>query len=291
MSRWLAYAGAPVLLRDALLSPAHSLIDQGLRSRPEADGRRRLRHRLVRGRARRRRCSARSSRRANDANLRELAGHVTSPLFFAHIRASSGTAVQQDELPPVPARPLAVDAQRPDQRLQRDQARRRARRRPLALPLHRGPDGLRGALLPRADPRARGRPAGGGGRRHRARGGGRAPPGRRAPVPGHDRDDRRRALLGVPVLERRALAIAAPDHGRADAARPLPGARAAGAAVGGHAPGRLRAAGRPPRRLERAARAQLRGHRRRSGRHPAVQAAAQPARAQRPVHVAGSWPS
>jgi predicted glutamine amidotransferase len=33
-------------------------------------------------------------------NLRELAAHVTSPLFFAHIRASSGTAVQQTNCHP-----------------------------------------------------------------------------------------------------------------------------------------------------------------------------------------------
>jgi hypothetical protein len=31
----------------------------------------------------------------NDANLRELAGDVSSPLFFAHIRAAIGSAVQQ----------------------------------------------------------------------------------------------------------------------------------------------------------------------------------------------------
>ena len=36
----------------------------------------------------------------NDANLRELAGHVTSRLFFAHIRASSGTAVQRTNCHP-----------------------------------------------------------------------------------------------------------------------------------------------------------------------------------------------
>ena len=36
----------------------------------------------------------------NDANLRELAGHVSSRLFFAHIRASSGTAVQRTNCHP-----------------------------------------------------------------------------------------------------------------------------------------------------------------------------------------------
>jgi glutamine amidotransferase len=36
----------------------------------------------------------------NERNLRELAGHVESPLFLAHIRASTGTAVQQTNCHP-----------------------------------------------------------------------------------------------------------------------------------------------------------------------------------------------
>jgi predicted glutamine amidotransferase len=36
----------------------------------------------------------------NDRNLRELAAHVRSPLVFAHIRASSGTPVQQTNCHP-----------------------------------------------------------------------------------------------------------------------------------------------------------------------------------------------
>ena len=36
----------------------------------------------------------------NDRNLRELAQHVRSPLFFAHIRASTGTAVQETNVHP-----------------------------------------------------------------------------------------------------------------------------------------------------------------------------------------------
>ena len=36
----------------------------------------------------------------NDRNLRELAGHVSSPLVFAHIRASTGTAIQQTNCHP-----------------------------------------------------------------------------------------------------------------------------------------------------------------------------------------------
>jgi predicted glutamine amidotransferase len=36
----------------------------------------------------------------NDQNLRELAGHVQSHLFFAHIRAAIGSAVQQTNCHP-----------------------------------------------------------------------------------------------------------------------------------------------------------------------------------------------
>jgi predicted glutamine amidotransferase len=100
MCRWLAYTGAPILLRDALHSPGHALIDQSLRSRvarttngdgfgigwygsgPDPG-------------------VFRSVEPAwSDPNLRELAGHVSSRLFFAHIRASSGTAVQRTNCHP-----------------------------------------------------------------------------------------------------------------------------------------------------------------------------------------------
>ncbi len=36
----------------------------------------------------------------NDANLREIAGHINSPLFFTHIRAAIGSAVQQTNCHP-----------------------------------------------------------------------------------------------------------------------------------------------------------------------------------------------
>ena len=36
----------------------------------------------------------------NDRNLRELAAGVSSPLFFAHIRASTGTAIQETNTHP-----------------------------------------------------------------------------------------------------------------------------------------------------------------------------------------------
>jgi len=36
----------------------------------------------------------------NDSNLRELSGHISSPLFFTHIRAAIGSAVQQSNCHP-----------------------------------------------------------------------------------------------------------------------------------------------------------------------------------------------
>lgn len=101
MCRWLAYTGSPVLIADALYTPAHSLIDQSLHSRLGAEptngdgfgvgwydaeptpG-------VFRG----------TEPAWNDANLRELAGHVRSHLFFAHIRAAIGSAVQQTNCHP-----------------------------------------------------------------------------------------------------------------------------------------------------------------------------------------------
>ena len=101
MCRWLAYSGSPIRLEELLYKPAHSLIDQSQHARLGAtttngdgfgvgwyvDG------------------GAPGVFRAvgpawSDRNLRELAGHVASPLFVAHIRASTGTAVQQTNCHP-----------------------------------------------------------------------------------------------------------------------------------------------------------------------------------------------
>ncbi|WP_328224454.1 class II glutamine amidotransferase [Streptomyces sp. NBC_00104] len=97
MCRWLAYSGTPVLLDTILYRPTHSLIDQSLHSRlgvetTNGDGfgigwySRDLETPAV----------VRDTGPAwSNRNLREIADHVRSPLFFAHIRASTGTAVQQ----------------------------------------------------------------------------------------------------------------------------------------------------------------------------------------------------
>lgn len=101
MCRWLAYSGSPVLLEELLYKPQNSLVVQSLHSRlgaeptngdgfgvgwygaPETPG------------------VFRSTEPAwNDVNLRDLAAHVSSPLVFSHIRASSGSPVQQTNCHP-----------------------------------------------------------------------------------------------------------------------------------------------------------------------------------------------
>lgn len=101
MCRWLAYSGSPVLVEDLLYRPEHSLIVQSLHSRLGAEptngdgfGVGWYGDTEVPG-------VFRSAEPAwNDHNLRELAAHITSPLVFAHIRASIGSPVQQTNCHP-----------------------------------------------------------------------------------------------------------------------------------------------------------------------------------------------
>ncbi|WP_327313684.1 class II glutamine amidotransferase [Streptomyces sp. NBC_01235] len=99
MCRWLAYSGTPVLLETILYRPAHSLIDQSLHSKmgvetTNGDGFGVGWYALDGGNG-----TPAVVREIGPAwsnrNLREIAGHVRSPMFFAHIRASTGSAVQQ----------------------------------------------------------------------------------------------------------------------------------------------------------------------------------------------------
>lgn len=101
MCRWLAYSGAPVLIEELLYRPHHSLIAQSLHSTMGAEttngdgfgigwygvgdepG---VFHSVEPA--------------WNDRNLRELSRHIKSPLVFAHIRASTGSPVQQTNCHP-----------------------------------------------------------------------------------------------------------------------------------------------------------------------------------------------
>jgi glutamine amidotransferase len=101
MCRWLAYSGSPVCLEDLLYKPENSLVVQSKHSRLGAEtmngdgfgvgwygdldtpG---VFH---------------SVKPAwNDRNLRELSAFARSGRFFAHIRASTGTAVQETNCHP-----------------------------------------------------------------------------------------------------------------------------------------------------------------------------------------------
>ncbi|MER6421744.1 class II glutamine amidotransferase [Streptomyces sp. NPDC001137] len=103
MCRWIAYSGTPVLLSQVLLKPAHSLIDQSLHSRmgvetTNGDG-------FGIGWYAQDTADTPAIVRDvgpawNNRNLREVAQHVRSGLFFAHIRAATGTAVQQSNCHP-----------------------------------------------------------------------------------------------------------------------------------------------------------------------------------------------
>jgi len=101
MCRWLAYSGAPVLLDDLLYKPKNSLVVQSLHSQLGAEttngdgfGVGWYGDRPTPG-------VFRSIEPAwNDRNLRELAGQISSRRVFAHIRASTGSPVQQTNCHP-----------------------------------------------------------------------------------------------------------------------------------------------------------------------------------------------
>ena len=102
MCRWLAYYGDPIPIEALILRRQHSLIDQSLHSREGAettngDGFGVGWYSELGGIP----GLYKSIQPAwNDRNLRELSKHISSPLFFAHIRASSGTAVQETNAHP-----------------------------------------------------------------------------------------------------------------------------------------------------------------------------------------------
>ncbi len=101
MCRWLAYSGTPILIDELLHQGQYSLLVQSLHSRMGAEetngdgfgvgwygeGNRPGAYRSV-------------EPAWNDWNLKNMAAHIRSGLVFAHIRASSGTPVQQTNCHP-----------------------------------------------------------------------------------------------------------------------------------------------------------------------------------------------
>ena len=118
LARVLRLAGAPrgpALQAEELADRAEPALAAGRRGHE----RRRVRRRLVRRPARRRGVFRSTEPAWNDRNLRDLAAHITSPRVFAHIRASTGSPVQQTNCHPFRHGQLAVDAQRLRRRLPR----------------------------------------------------------------------------------------------------------------------------------------------------------------------------
>jgi len=101
MCRWLAYSGPPLQLSDVLMRPDHSLIDQSRNARqnvettngdgfgvgwygePATPGVYRDTHPAW-----------------NDTNFRKLAEHIRSGMFLSHVRAATGTPVQNTNCHP-----------------------------------------------------------------------------------------------------------------------------------------------------------------------------------------------
>jgi glutamine amidotransferase len=92
MCRWIAYSGPPIFLDSLIFEPEHSLIDQSRHAyqsesptNGDGFGIGWYADRATPGRFRD------PLPAWNDENLRSLSGQVCSPLFFAHIRASTGS--------------------------------------------------------------------------------------------------------------------------------------------------------------------------------------------------------
>lgn len=101
MCRWLAYTGSPVFVDELILKPEHSLIDQSLSANSGATPTNGDGFGLGWYDAKETPGLYRSIRPAwNDRNLRNLTEQIESGHFIAHIRAATGTAVQQTNCHP-----------------------------------------------------------------------------------------------------------------------------------------------------------------------------------------------
>jgi predicted glutamine amidotransferase len=101
MCRWLAYSGSPILLETLLYGPKNSLIVQSLHSRLGAEETNGDGFGVGWYGAQEAPAVFHSIEPAwNDRNLRELAGHISAGIVFAHIRASTGSPVQQTNCHP-----------------------------------------------------------------------------------------------------------------------------------------------------------------------------------------------
>jgi predicted glutamine amidotransferase len=101
MCRWMAWLGQPVLIDELLFKTQHGIVDQSLHARMGAeptngDGFGLGWYGTGEGPGLYRSVAPAWA----DANLRELAAHLESPLFLAHVRAAIGSPVQQTNCHP-----------------------------------------------------------------------------------------------------------------------------------------------------------------------------------------------
>ena len=101
MCRWVAYAGPEIYLEDLIFHQEHSIVNQSLAANQSAwvtngDGfgvawyTKRTAPGLFKD----------ILPAWNDSNLRSLAAHIQTRLFFAHVRATTGTAVNRSNCHP-----------------------------------------------------------------------------------------------------------------------------------------------------------------------------------------------
>ncbi len=101
MCRWMAYSGNPIPIDELVLNTQFSLIDQSMSAKlapnpTNGDG-----FGLGWYGPNGEPGVYRSTQPAwNDANLRDLSHHIESKMFFAHVRRSTGTPVQQSNCHP-----------------------------------------------------------------------------------------------------------------------------------------------------------------------------------------------
>jgi len=101
MCRWLAYSGSPVLLEDLLYKPENSLVVQSQHSQLGATTTNGDGFGVGWYGVRDTPGTYHSTEPAwNDRNLRDLSAHALAGRVFAHIRATTGTAVQQTNCHP-----------------------------------------------------------------------------------------------------------------------------------------------------------------------------------------------
>jgi glutamine amidotransferase len=101
MCRWMAWHGQPVYIEELLFKTPHGIVDQSLHSRLGAEPTNGDGFGLGWYDGRDKPAIYRSIAPAwGDANLRELAAAIDSPLFIVHVRAAIGSPIQETNCHP-----------------------------------------------------------------------------------------------------------------------------------------------------------------------------------------------